>query len=105
MYCVGYPRQTYKLLNDLSRKSIRSQNISFRSNGKIKTSKKDYANCFNQFFTGIGNNVAEKIHHPLKPLEGQIQSMHLLETDENEVIVITNSLLKKHLGRMKIAMC
>ena len=90
--CLGHSRQTYKLINDLTGKSIRSQNVPFNSNGKVERSKKDITNCFNKFIIGIGKNVADKIrNHPLKTVNSQIQ----FETDKSEVIEIINTLDNK----------
>ena len=95
---VGDSRQTYKLANNLGAKSTLSQYNTNSSHEKAKGDQKRCCQFFQQILYRNRENVIDRIpHHPLKPAESQIQSMYLLDTDENEVIEIRNSLDKKNI--------
>ena len=93
---VGDSRQTYKLANNLGGKSTLSQYITNSSHEKAKGDQKRCCQFIQQILYRNRENVLDRIpHHPLKPAESQIQSMYLLDTDDNEVIEIRNRLDKK----------
>ena len=61
--CKNYTKQTWKILNDITRRKLKKDKCQkeFRSNGKLITDTKLISNKFNDFFTNVGPNLAKKI--------------------------------------------
>ena len=75
--CMGDSRQVYKLLNDLSGKSMENKNVHFLRNCGVECLyDSDNANAFNDFFADAGLNISSKL--PYVPL----QIMFLLMTSQ-----------------------
>ena len=84
---MGDSRQVYKLLNDLSDKSVENNNVHFLRNCGVKCpSDSDIANAFNDFFADSGINNSSKLPNvPLQTIPSHDKSMLLYPTSNNEV--------------------
>ena len=75
----------------------------FIINDKVETSHHVIANKFNQYFTNIGNDLAEKIPHtetdPVAYIKSSIpESIYLSDVDSTEVVKIIKSLKNASAG-------
>ena len=85
--CMGDSRQVYKLLNDLSGKSMEDNNVHFlRICGVKCPSDSDIANAFNDIFADSGINISSKLPYvPLQTIPSHDKSMFLYPTSDIEV--------------------
>ena len=79
--CMGDSRHVYKLLNDLSGKSMGNKNVRFLRNCGVECpNDSDIANAFNDFFADAGLNISIKLPYvPLKTIPHD-KSMFLYPT-------------------------
>ena len=60
--CMGDSRQDYKLLNNISGKTMESKNVHFLRNcGVDCPNDSESANAFNDFFADAGINISSKL--------------------------------------------
>ena len=83
----GDSRQVYKLLIDISGKSMKNKNVHFLRNcGVDCPNDSEIANAFNDFFADAGINVTSKLPYlPLQTIPPHVKSMFLYPTSDNEV--------------------
>lgn len=89
------PDQLWKVLRNFDRKTPLMQPTSVANNvGKKITDKKELPDVFNEFFIGIGEKLAKEIKNTSVKfkLKRNVNSIVLMETDEDEVIKIIHSL-------------
>ena len=83
--CMGDSRQVYKLLNDLSCKSLENKNVHFLRNCGIECpNDSEIADAFS-FFADAGINISSKLPYvPLHTIASDEKSMFLYPTSDNE---------------------
>ena len=94
---MGDSRQVYKLLNDLSGKSMENKNVQFSRNCGVEGhNDSDIVNAFNDFFADAGINISSKLPYvPLQTIPSHDKSMLHYPTTDNEVLKTIDELDNK----------